>query len=98
MRKNLFVGSLLAAFLIMMVPMVSAAEYRTVDAVLSKQHLQRITPESLEKESKDPQSNTIIILTLLILFLKLVRWVLDKTKLSHIFLGLFLLWLLNLMS
>lgn len=98
MRKKLCIGSLLAAFLVMMVPLVSAAEYKTVETQLTRPIIQNIIPESVTKESKDPQPNTIIILTLLILFLKLIRWVLSKFKVSNILFGLFVLWLINLFS
>lgn len=98
MRKKLCIGSLLAALLVLMMPLVSAAEYKTVETQLTRPIIQSITPGGLKKESKDPQPNTIIILTMLILFLKLVRWVLNKFKVSNILFGLLVLWLINLFS
>lgn len=98
MRKILCVGSLLAALLVMMVPLVSAAEYKTIETQLNNPIIQGITPQNLQKESDDPQPKTFVILTLLILFLKLVRFVLSKLKVSNIFFALFVLWLFNLFS
>jgi len=91
-------GSLLAALIVLMMPLVSAAEYKTIETQLNKPIIQSIAPENLKKESNDPQPNTIIILTILILFLKLVRFVLNKFKVSNIFFGLLLLWLINFFS
>lgn len=98
MRKILCMGSLLAALLVMMVPLVSAAEYKTIETQLNNPIIQSIAPQDLKKGSNDPQPNTFIILTLLILFLKLVRFVLSKFKVSNIFFALFLMWLFNLFS
>jgi len=73
MRKTLIGGSLLAVFLMMMLPAVAAEEANVVQS----SNLLKIQPEFIES-LKDQYLNgptpQIILITLLILFLKLMRW------------------------
>jgi hypothetical protein len=78
MRKTLIVGSLLAVFLMMMLPAVAAAEAKVAQSATTSPNLltSQITyVEAIRAKYKDnPSPQTFIILTLAILFLKLLRW------------------------
>ncbi len=76
MRKTLLFGSLLAVFLMVMIPAVSATEAKVVKSanVSYILNLQTTYLETIkEKYANDPSPQTIILLTLLIWFLKLLR-------------------------
>lgn len=76
MRKTLIVGSLLAVFLMVMLPAVSATEAKVVQSAKSPYllTLQSTYLNALRTKYKDSPSPQIIILTLLIMFLKVLRW------------------------
>ncbi|DAC72561.1 MAG TPA: hypothetical protein DSN98_04550 [Thermoplasmata archaeon] len=78
MRKNLIVGSLLAVFLMMMLPTVAAAEAKVAQSATTSPNLLSIQTAYVEairaKYKDDPSPQTFILLTLAILFLKLLRW------------------------
>ena len=97
MRKKLFVGSLLAAVLILMVPMVSAVEWKTVETELSTLTIQEPSLKAiLKNDDKNPQPTCIIMfLTALILFLKFVRSIRQNFKLSQILFGLIILFIMT---
>jgi xanthine/uracil permease len=97
MRKKLLVGSLLAAILIFMVPMVSAVEWKTVQTELSTITIQDTSLQVILKNNdKDPQPTCIILfLTALILFLKFVRFIHQNFKLSQILIGLIVLFIMT---
>jgi hypothetical protein len=100
MRKKILIGSLVAAVLILSVPMVSAVEWKTVQAKISELNIQDPSLQTiLKKDKKDPQPSTIIIfLTALILFLKFVRFIRQNFKISQIILGLIILIIVNYIS
>ncbi|MCX6670712.1 MAG: hypothetical protein NTX92_02165 [Euryarchaeota archaeon] len=97
MRKKLLVGSLLVAVLILMVPMVSAVEWKTVQTELSTLTIQDPSLQAILKNNdKDPQPTCIIMfLTALILFLKFVRFIHQNFKLSQILIGLIVLFIMT---
>jgi hypothetical protein len=75
MRKSVIFGSLLAIFLIMMLPAVSAEESKIVQSARTSPFFknQEAYLETIRaKYANDPIPQTIII-TLLIMFLKLIR-------------------------
>jgi len=100
MKKKILIGSLVAAVLILSVPMVSAVEWKTVQTKISKLNIQDPSLQTiLKKDKKDPQPSTIIMfLTALILFLKFVRFIRQNFKLSHVLLGLIILIIVNYIS
>jgi hypothetical protein len=100
MRKKILIGSLVAAVLILSVPMVSAVEWKTVETKISELNIQDPSPQTiLKKDKKDPQSSTIIMfLTALILFLKFVRFIRQNFKISQVLLGLIILIIINYIS
>lgn len=77
MRKNLIFSSLLAVILILMLPAVSAAESKIVQSTQRSPYLlnaQDIAMETIRaKYTNDPNPQTFFLLTLAILFLKLLR-------------------------
>lgn len=76
MRKTLLFGSLLAVFLMVMIPTVSATEAKVVQSAKTSYtlNLQTTYMEAIkEKYANDHSPQTIILLTLLIWFLKLLR-------------------------
>jgi hypothetical protein len=76
MRKSVIVGSLLAVFLMVMVPAVSAAESTIAQSATSSPLLkaQEAYLEALISQYADGPQPATILLTLAILFLKLLRW------------------------
>ncbi|HWR63268.1 MAG TPA: hypothetical protein VN365_02570 [Candidatus Thermoplasmatota archaeon] len=100
MRKKILIGSLVAAVLILSVPMASAVEWKTVETKISELNIQDPSLQTiLKKDKKDPQPSTIILfLTALILFLKFVRYIRQNFKLSQIILGLIILIIVNYIS
>lgn len=76
MRKSVIVGSLLAVFLMVMVPAVSAAESTIAQSATSSPLLkaQEAYLEALIAQYADGPQPATILLTLAILFLKLIRW------------------------
>ena len=78
MRKTLIFGSLLAVLLMMMLPTVSAAEAKITQTAKPSSYSPSISGIDIvtfrEKYKGDPSPQTIILLTLAILFLKLLRW------------------------
>lgn len=76
MRKTLLFGSLLAVFLMIMVPTISATEAKVAQTVKTSyiQNLQTTYDEVMKtKYANDQPQQTIILITLLIWFLKLLR-------------------------
>ena len=100
MKKKILIGSLVAAVLILSVPMVSAVEWKTVETKISELNIQDPSLQTiLKKDKKDPQPSTIIMfLTALILFLKFVRFIRQNFKISQIILGLIILIIVNYIS
>jgi hypothetical protein len=76
MRKTLIFGSLLAVFLMMMLPAVSAEESKVVQSAQRSPYLLKAQETYMEtiraKYTNDPSPQTIII-TLAIMLLKLIR-------------------------
>lgn len=97
MRKNVFIGTLFAAVLILMVPAVSAVEWNTLQTELSTISAKDPNLQAILKDNdKDPQPTCIIMfLTALILFLKFVRFIRQSFKLSEILFGLIFLFILT---
>lgn len=77
MKKNLLFGCLAAIVLLMMLPAVSAAESTVVQSHRTSSNLltaQDIDIDSIRaKYTENPTPQTFILLTLAILFLKLLR-------------------------
>jgi hypothetical protein len=92
MRKTLILGSLLAVFLMMMLPAVAAAEAKIAQSATTSPNLINIQTtyiDALRAKNKDnPSPQTFILLTLAILLLKLLRW-------GVIFIGLIILFILR---
>jgi hypothetical protein len=77
MRKTLIGGSLLAVFLLMMLPTVAAEEAKVAQAGPTSSNLLDIQTaylEELREKFKDNPSPQFILITLAILLLKLLRW------------------------
>jgi hypothetical protein len=78
MRKNLIIGSLLAVFLMMMLPTVAATEAKVAQSASASPNFLNVQAtyiEAIREKYKDnPSPQTFIIITLAILFLKLIRW------------------------
>ena len=76
MKKTLIFGSLLAVFLMMMLPAVSAEESKAVQSAQSSPYLLKSQETYMEtiraKYANDPTPQTILI-TLAIMLLKLLR-------------------------
>jgi hypothetical protein len=76
MKKTLLFGSLLAVFLMIMVPTVSVTEAKVFQSAKTSYilNLQTAYAEVIKaKYANDPSPQTIILLTLLIWLLKLLR-------------------------
>jgi hypothetical protein len=73
MRKTLIGGSLLAVFVLMMLP-AAAAEEAKVAQSSDLLKIQTDVFESIRDKYLNSPTPQIILITLLILFLKLVRW------------------------
>jgi hypothetical protein len=77
MRKTLILGSLLAVFLMMMLPTVAAAEAKVAQSATTSPNLLSIQTaylEEMREKFKDNPSPQFILITLAILLLKLLRW------------------------
>ena len=77
MRKNLIICSLLAVFLMLMLPTVSAAEAKVTQSATTLPNLYNIQAtyfDAIRAKYKDNPSPQCILITLAILFLKLLRW------------------------
>jgi hypothetical protein len=78
MKKTLIFGSLLAVFLMMMLPTVAAAEAKVAQAATTSPNLLNAQSAYIEairaKYNDNPSPQTFILLTLGILLLKLLRW------------------------
>jgi hypothetical protein len=62
MGKKILIGSLLAAVLILMVPMVSAVEWKTVETKIIELNIQNPSLQAiLKKDNKDPRPSCIIM-------------------------------------
>lgn len=72
MRKGIILVSLLAVFLMMMLPTVAAAEAKVAQSATTSPNLINIDAIRV-KYKENPSPQTIILLTLAILFLKLLR-------------------------
>jgi len=96
MRKTLLIGSLLTVFLMLMVPTVAAAEATVAQSATTSPNLLNIQTTYIDairaKYTDNPSPQTIILLTLAILFLKLLRWG------SILFIGGILLIILRIIS
>ncbi len=95
MKKTVIVGSLLAVFLLMMLPTVAAEEAKiTHTAAMSQNFIEIQTTylEALKEKFKDDPSPQIFLITLAILLLKLLRWVVVITG------GIFLLIILRIIG
>jgi hypothetical protein len=95
MKKAVVIGSLFAAFLIVLVPVCLAVEYTTVELALTHPGIETLSVQSIRKRFEDPQPNTIILLTMLILFLKFVRKIVNSLRISRIIFVLLVLMILN---
>ena len=95
MKKTLIFGSLLAVFLMMMLPAVAAAEAKVAQSATTSPNLFNIQTayfDAIRAKYKDnPSPQTIILLTLAILLLKLLRW-------GVIFIGAILLVILKIIG
>lgn len=76
MRKSVILGSLLAVFLMMMLPAVSAEESKIAQSARMSPYLQAQEAylEALTAQFADGPEPQPILLTLAILFLKMIRW------------------------
>ena len=76
MRKTLIGGSLLAVCLLMMLPAVAAEEVKVAQSATTSNFATMETTylEALRQKYRDGPSPQIILITLAILFLKLLRW------------------------
>lgn len=78
MRRTLIFGSLLAVFLMLMLPAVSAAESKVAQSAKTSPYLLDIQETCINtiraKYADNPSPQTFILLTLAILFLKFLRW------------------------
>jgi len=78
MRQTILCGSLMVTFLLIMLPAVIATEARTVQTAKTPPYLLSISETDIkilrEKYNYHPSPQTIILLTLGILLLKLLRW------------------------
>jgi hypothetical protein len=74
--KKIVISSFLAVFLMMMLPIASAAGEHIAGAPkISKTSTQETTIQALrEKSGTNPEPQTVIILTIAILILKFLRW------------------------
>jgi hypothetical protein len=95
MKKAVIIGSLLAAFCVVLVPVGVAIEYKTVEHALTHPVVENLSVQSIGKRFEDPQPTTIILLTMLILFLKFVRKIVNSLRISKIIFILLFLMILN---
>lgn len=82
MKKTVIIGSLLAVFLLMMVPTVAAEEAKVAHtAAMSPNFIENqiTTLEGLKEKFMDDPSPQIFLITLAILLLKLLRWIVAIT-------------------
>jgi hypothetical protein len=80
-------------------PAVSAVEVQTTQASSTVLSIQDTNLHAfIAKHRDNPQPNCIILLTIAILFLKLVRWVLHNHKLSDIFFWFIVLTFLKILG
>ncbi|PNX53256.1 MAG: hypothetical protein BV458_05390 [Thermoplasmata archaeon M9B2D] len=82
MKKALIVGSLLAVFLLMMLPTVAAEEAKVAHAAAISPNfieIQTAYLEGLKEKFKDDPSPQIFLITLAIILLKLLRWIVALT-------------------
>jgi hypothetical protein len=99
MRKNLLIGSLLAATCILLLPAVSAVEFSAAHQPLYSLSSQEETLQTLiKKHMNNPQPNCIILLTIAILFLKLLKWGLGHFKIADILFGVMLLIIITILG
>jgi len=95
MKKTLIFGSLLAVFLLVMLPAISAAEMKVTQSAKTSPYLvdiQSAYSGALKAQANGPSPQTIIILTLLIWLLKFLR------SIAVIVVGVILLIILKLRS
>ncbi|MFA5101721.1 MAG: hypothetical protein WC525_01070 [Candidatus Thermoplasmatota archaeon] len=97
MKKQLLMGSLLAAVLLLFTPMVSAVEWTAVQTELRalnipEPRLQDILPS----DDQGPQPTCIILLTGLILLLKFIRFTMQHFK--QIVFGIIVLILIKMLG
>jgi len=77
MKKTLILGSLLAVFLVMMLPTVAAAETKIAQSAVTSFNFLEIQTtylEEMQEKYKDGPYPQFIFITLAILLLKLLRW------------------------
>jgi hypothetical protein len=88
-------GSLFAAVLIVFTPMGSAVEWKTVQTELRTLNIQEPRLQDiLSSDDQDSQPTCIIMLTVLILLLKFVRFVMQHMR--QILLGIIILLLIKM--
>lgn len=88
-------GSLFAAVLILFTPMVSAVEWKTVQTELQTLYIQKPRLQDiLTSDDQGPKPTCIIMLTVLILLLKFVRFTMQHIR--QILLGILVLILIKL--
>ncbi|MBN2599800.1 MAG: hypothetical protein JXA75_04595 [Candidatus Thermoplasmatota archaeon] len=97
MRKQLLMGSLFAAVLLLFTPMVSAVEWRTVQTELRALNIQEPRlQEILPSDDQGPQPTCIILLTVLILLIKFIRFTMQHFR--QIVLGIIVLILIKMLG
>jgi hypothetical protein len=76
MRKTILGGSLLVVFILLMLPAVTAEQAKIAPSTATSFTLNsaRTYLEEIQKKFMDNPSPQVIILTLLIIILKLLRW------------------------
>jgi hypothetical protein len=99
MRKNLLIGSLLAVTLILLLPTVSAVEFSAAYQPSYGLSSKEATLQTLiKKQTDNPEPNCIILLTIAILFLKLLKWGLGHFRIADILFGVILLVILTMLG
>lgn len=90
-------GSLFAAVLLLFTPMVSAVEWRTVQTELRALNIQEPRlQEILPSDDQGPQPTCIILLTVLILLIKFIRFTMQHFR--QIVLGIIVLILIKMLG
>lgn len=74
MRKILIGSSLLAAVLLLMLPAVAAEEVKIAQSATQNRLTDEVYVEALLQQYQNDPSPQVILITLAILFLKLIRW------------------------